>query len=275
MVLDDDLKILRFVPSLLFPPGNIFLSLFRLKSDDEIEVKKMKGASLVLPRKRKENLPLIIYFHGGAYVYKAAPYHYRNVKEYVLKADAAVLMVDYSLSPKNKYPRAVEEGLGWYKKYSSLRPALMGDSAGGEIALSVTMRIIEEKMALPRFLMLLYPVVAPVETESKRKYTSAPVWNSRLNEKMWRLYLGKEKYRSIFDFSSLASFPPTYIESAEFDPLRDEAEMLSNRLTSSGVDCDYFPVPGTPHGYDMVRSAAVVSEMMERRLEYIKRRSGN
>lgn len=273
MVIDNELKKLKFVPNALLPAGNILLSLFTLKDDGEIEVKRLDGAILVLPRKRDNKTTILIYFHGGAYVYKAAPYHYRNVREYVVKANVAVLMVDYPLSPRNKYPEAVAKGVEWYEKFSSCPLAVAGDSAGGEIALSVVMATIERKLPLPLFLMLLYPVVSPIETESKRKYTSTLVWNTRLNKKMWRLYLGKEEYRSVFDFPEISSFPPTYIESAEFDPLSDEAEILFDKLSSSGVECDYYKVPGTPHGYDMIRKAHIVDSAFKRRIDYLVKRS--
>lgn len=272
MVLDKELRKLRFIPSSLFPAGNLFLSLFTLKTDDEIEVKKLDKALLVLPRKRTPNIPIAIYFHGGAYVYKVAPYHYRNVREYVVKAGIGILIPDYPLSPKNKYPVAIEEGVRLYEEFSFHPLAIMGDSAGGEIAISVTMAIIERKLPRPLFLMLFYPVVAPIDTESKRKYTSTPVWNSHLNEKMWKFYLGSETYRSVFDFPGIASFPPTYIESAEFDPLSDEAAILSKELSSSGVECDYYIVPGTPHGYDMIRKANIVDSVFKRRIDYLIKR---
>ena len=258
----------------LFPLANSFLGLFTLRTDSKIRVIKYGNNLLVEPKGRKDKLPLIIYFHGGAFVYKAAPYHHKLVREYVLKCGVRVLIADYPLSPGHRYPEAVNYGLSLFKSaledMGAERVALMGDSAGGEVALSTIMKIIDERLPRPDFLMLIYPVVAPVATPSKEKYTDTPVWNSRLNERMWKYYLGDESYRSIFDYESISSFPPVYIETPEFDSLHDEGVMLSSLLGASGVESVRYDIPLSPHGYDMCLNSDITRLSIERRCRYIK-----
>ena len=199
--LDESLKSLLLIHTPLsrplFPLSSAFMSSFTLTSDNEVTVTKVKtgsSRSLLVTPKGGEKYPVLLYLHGGAFVYKAAPYHYHNVREYAVRGRCRVLMPDYRLSPKWKYPSAVEDALEAYKwALDNLSPASIavgGDSAGGEIALSLTRRIIEEGIAKPRFLMLVYPVVTPRGTETKELYKDTPVWNSVLNERMWKLYLG-------------------------------------------------------------------------------------
>lgn len=260
--------------SSLFPLANSFLGLFTLRTDSELSVIKYGNNLLVEPKGRKDKLPLIIYFHGGAFVYKAAPYHYKLVREYVLRCGVRVLIADYPLSPGYRYPEAVNYGLSLFKSaledMEAERIALMGDSAGGEVALSTMMRIIDERLPSPDFLMLIYPVVAPVATPSKEKYIDTPLWNSRLNERMWKYYLGKGSYRSIFDYESISSFPPVYIETPEFDSLHDEGVMLSSLLRSSGVKSVRYDISLAPHGYDMCLNSDITCLSIERRCRYIK-----
>ncbi len=260
---------------MLFPPANLFLRLFTLHSGSGIRVRRYTISGLpvldVAPEGAAGNIPVIIYLHGGAFVYRAAPYHYKNVREYALSG-CRVLMPDYSLSPKNKYPSAVLETVALYRwAGESLTPhvSLAGDSAGGEIALSATLRIIEEGMERPQFLMLIYPVVAPVMTESKRKFTDTPVWSAALNEKMWKLYLGEEEYRSVLLSPLLSSFPPVYIETPVLDALHDDGAMLVEKLREKGVSVVHRDIPAAPHGYDMVLSSPVVKESMETRKQFI------
>lgn len=258
----------------IFPFANTFLSLFSLHSDSRITVNKHESGLLVEPYGADGKLPLIIYIHGGAFVYKAAPYHYRNVREYVTKCGCRVLIADYPLSPKHRYPEAPHYVLSLYKKALDDERnngiALMGDSAGGEIALSTVMKIIDEKLPKPNFMALIYPVVAQVATESKERYIDTPVWNSRLNGRMWKYYLGDEEYRSVFDYSFLSSFPPLYIEAPQFDALHDEGVMLASRLSSSGVKTVHYDIPLAPHGYDMCLNSDITLLFLERRCEYIK-----
>lgn len=259
----------------LFPPANLFLRLFTLHSGDGIEVKRYRisGCRILsaAPEGRRKDTPVLIYLHGGAFVYRAAEYHYRLVREYA-GAGCRVLMPDYSLSPKKKYPSAVLETVAiyeWARENFTSSVAVAGDSAGAEIALSSTLRIIEEGMERPRFLMLVYPVVDPGMTESKRRFTDTPVWSSRLNEKMWRMYLGEEKYRSVLESPLLSSFPPSYIETPLVDALHDEGVILAEKLRENGVEVVHHDIPQAPHGYDMILSSPVVKASIEARKTYI------
>ncbi len=278
--LDESLRSLFLIHTplsrLLFPLSSAFLSLFTLRSDSEITVTKVntgKCSSLLVTPEGGENLPVLLYLHGGAFVYKAAPYHYRNVREYAVKGRCRVLMPDYRLSPEWKYPAATEDALEAYKwALDNLSPssiAVAGDSAGGEIALSLTERITATGLEKPRFLMLVYPVVTPRSTETKEVYRDTPVWNSVLNERMWKLYLGNGEYRDVLESPRLSSFPPAYIETAESDALRGEGEMLARALEESGSGVSYHSVIGTCHGYDMISSSHITRESMELRIRYI------
>ena len=277
--IDDSLKALYFIRTPLweglFPFASAFLRLFSLHGDRELDVKRYSigktGILDVSPKGSGGNIPVIIYLHGGAFVYRAAPYHYRLVREYALSG-CRVLMVDYPLSPGSRYPEAVEKTVEVYKwtlEHFSSSVAVMGDSAGAEIAISSTMRIIEEGLGRPQFLALIYPVVASIETESKRRFTDTPVWNSRLNSKMWEYYLGDKEYRSIFDCGCVSSFPPVYIETCALDCLHDEGESLVFLLEENGVPVVHRNIEGACHGYDMISSSPLVKESMEARKTFI------
>lgn len=277
--LDESLKSLYKIRTpfskVLFLPANLFLRLFTLRSGSGIVVKRYTISGLPVldaaPEGAPDDIPVIIYLHGGAFVYSSAPYHYKLMREYALSG-CRVLMPDYSLSPKKRYPSAVLETAAlysWAKENLSTVVALGGDSAGGEIVLSSTLRILEEGMEAPQFLMLIYPVVAPGMTESKRRFFDTPVWSSLLNEKMWRLYLGEEEYRSVLESPLLSIFPPSYVETPLLDALHDEGVMLVEKLRKNGVAVTHRDIPSAPHGYDMALSSPVVKESIEERKRFI------
>ncbi len=178
--LDKDLRKLSLIKTpmcpLLFPLSSLLLGLCSFKRKKGIKIEREiidneDGTSfkvvLLTPLGGKNDLPLILYLHGGAYVYKAAVHHYRLMEEYCLKASCRILFVDYSISPGRKYPTAVEEAVKAYKwaieELGVDRIAVMGDSAGGEIAISGVMRLLDEDLPCPSFLSLVYPVVAPID----------------------------------------------------------------------------------------------------------------
>ena len=102
-----------------------------------------------------------------------------------------------------------------------------GDSAGGNFAAAVTLMSRDRGIPSPSAAMLIYPVTdRRMITKSMEIYTDTPVWDSNLTKMVWDAYLGgripeKIEYASPLEAESLASFPPTYIEVAEYDALRD------------------------------------------------------
>ncbi len=92
---------------------------------------------------------------------------------------------------------------------------------------------------MPLFQMLIYPPVldARQETDSMRKFIDTPpIWNAKLNRKMWKLYLSNKKdiYASPNEATSFDGLPQAYIEVNEFDCLRDEAIEYAQKLQRGG-----------------------------------------
>lgn len=100
-------------------------------------------------RKSEKALPCLVYFHGGGFVFKAAPYHYRNAAVYAVGAGFKVLLIDYRLAPKDAYHASAEDCFAAYlfaaeqaEKYDidPARIAVGGDSAGGCLAAETVRR---------------------------------------------------------------------------------------------------------------------------------------
>lgn len=89
--------------------------------------------------------------------------------------------------------------------------------------------------------MLLYPVTdARQTTESIKEFTDTPLWNTKLNKKMWELYIkngvaaSKREYASPMEATSLTGLPDSYVEITEFDCLRDEGIHYAEALQKVG-----------------------------------------
>ena len=74
---------------------------------------------------------------------------------------------------------------------------------------------------------------------------------------------------------NLSNFPPTYIETAEFDCLRDEALIFARKLKQSRVDVDLNNTKETMHGYDMVEDSKITLESMRRRIDFLNKNFKN
>ena len=110
-----------------------------------------------------------------------------------------------------------------------------------------------------------------MNTESMKKFTDTPVWNSILNKKMWDLYLGdNETYISPGEMEDVSFMPKTYIETAEFDCLHDEAIEFAEKLKKENIDVIINETKGTIHGFDM-RNGETTKKIVNERMEFIKR----
>ena len=207
---------------------------------------------------------------------KGSPYQYNLVRKYAKEANINTFFVDYRLSPKHKYPVPVLDGLAVYKWLISKKDELGidpekigvgGDSAGGSIATSLTIKTKEEGLSLPKFQMLIYPVLDDkMETNSMKEFWNTPMWNGRLNKQMWEYYLADVPYKSPFD--NILDVP-TYIEVTEFDCLRDEGINYYNLLSEKGIETVLNETKGTMHGYDILYKTKIAKENIKKRIDFI------
>lgn len=263
-------------------------------SDENVKVSKMKinvgnadiDALLYEPVHCSNNAPLLVYFHGGAYMYKAAPYHFRLVKEYSLKANCKVLMVDYRLAPKHKYPvpfmdcySSLEYAVNNADKFGidKKKIAVGGDSAGGSLAASAALMARDRNLIKLCGQMLIYPVLDKrINSDSMEKYTDTPVWNSKLTKKMMPIYFPSNdvelaEYASAVEVENLSNLPNTYIETAEFDCLHDDGILYAERLKVSAVNVELYETKGTMHGFDMAAKSNITVKSVEKRISFLRR----
>lgn len=236
------------------------------------------------PKNEEKDLPCLLYFHGGAFAYKAAPYHKKLASFYAKNAHCRVIFPDYSLMPEHVYPDIEKETLKIYKhilkeyKQYGINPENMivgGDSAGGFLTIDLCHQIFLEGMKSPKAQMLIYPASFSKEaTRSLIKYIDTPRWDSKRNQKMWNYYFKdatKEEIESNYlenrDFSNALN---TYIEVAEFDPLHDEGIILGELLKKHGNKVTLNETVGTIHGYDMNLKSSITQESVKKRVRFLK-----
>lgn len=237
------------------------------------------------PNGIKQHSPALLYYHGGGFIYKAAPYHYSLAKTYCQKVGCRVIMPDYRLTPKNKFPipfddckRTLEYVINNADKLSVNADNIVigGDSAGGCLAAGVTLWARNNGVKI-KGQMLVYPVTDITQTsESIKKYTDTPVWNAKLTQKMWKLYSpsGKIKaseYLSPMFETDFSGLPCSYVEVAEFDALHDEGLEYAEKMKNGGVDVEIYETKGTMHGFDMAQKSVIVYQSIGRRTDFLRR----
>ncbi len=267
----------------------------KVKPDETCDVQKLKisygenkkmKAYLYSPKVIDKKAPCLVYMHGGGYVLPGAPHHYNNCKKYALGAACKVLYVDYPLSPKNRFPvpgNACYEAYKWAMDNAERlgidknNVIVGGDSAGGNLATIVCMKAVDNNIKVPVAQMLIYPSInSGLETTSMKTFTDTPLCNSKDCKKYEGYYFEKDedkyqKYVSPMNVDNFSSFPPTYIETAEFDCLRDEARIFARKLRNSNVSVDLNNTKETMHGYDIVEDSKTTLESMRRRIAFLNK----
>ena len=236
------------------------------------------------PKNLKDNSACLIYYHGGGFVLPAAPYHYRNARRYAVEGNIKVFVPDYPLAPKNQFPIPSNTCFEFYKfllenfKQLNINPNKIlvgGDSAGANLAATVCMMANDNNIKLPAAQLLIYPVINPKQpTQSMLEFDTTGMCNNKDVEKYSKLYFKNEsdklhKYSSPLNQSDLSKYPPTYVETAEFDCLRDEGQLFYNELKQNNVEVTSHFTKGTIHGYDIVRKSAIVEESLLKRIAFL------
>ncbi len=210
----------------------------------------------------RENLPVLIWFHGGGWVWASVDTHDKLVREYAGGAGIAAISVDYTLSPEVRFPVALEECAAVVRAVAAeagewgidpARIVIGGDSAGGNLALATALALRGDGPKLAGVLAP-YPVTSPdFASPSYVEFAEGYGLTRAAMMAYWNLYLRDESDRrnplAAPLLGDLTGFPPTLIQLAELDVLRSEGEAMAARLKAAGADITLEAYPGVAHGF--------------------------
>jgi len=208
-------------------------------------------------------LPVLVYFHGGGWVWSSIDTHDRLAREYAAAAGVAVVSVDYALSPEAVFPQALEECAGvvrWLAANGAAwgldtgRLLVGGDSAGGNLALATALLLRDEAGPALRGILALYPVCdSDFSTPSYREFAAGHVLTEEKMRFYWKSYApDPADWRNPLAaplHAELSGLPPVLVQLAELDVLRSEGERMAARLREAGVPTELEIFPGVLHGF--------------------------
>ena len=208
---------------------------------------------------------VILQLHGGAYLigfldmYRKFAYRYLK-----LSGGVSVLSPDYRIAPKYHYPAALDDAFSawnWLLKkgYKASDILLVGDSAGGNLALALTLKLRESGFDTPNALVLMSPwtdMTSKVETR-RSNFKKDPMFGKYAGDKgandirkSGNPYAGNT---NLFDihlspiYADLSDFPPMLIQVGDWEMLLDDARIVANNALNAGVDTTLMVYPGMFH----------------------------
>lgn len=221
---------------------------------------------------------IILYCHGGGYSTGSSLYARTLTGKLAASTSMDVLSFDYRLAPEHPYPAATEDAMQVWNYlmllgYGARDIILAGDSAGGNLALSLTLKLKEEGRLLPRGLVLMSPWTDL--TSSGKSYISKaeidPVLNGAYLEKMIRNYAeGQDLTNPLISplFGDYVGFPPTYIQVGNNEILLDDSVMLYKKLLKANVSVKLEMFKGMWHVFQM-SPFKTAYEAMDKNAEFI------
>jgi len=232
------------------------------------------GVRIYRPLGATTPAPGILYIHGGGFIIGNVVTEHAGAASIAIDLGAVVVSVEYRLAPEHPFPAPIHD---CYSALSFLASAaaelgvdvdrlvVTGASAGGGLAAGTALMARDRGGPRLCFQMLHIPELDDrLDTPSMQAFTETPLWNRPLAEQSWRYYLGEgaeggdvSPYAAPSRAEDLSGLPPTYISTAEMDPLRDEGILYGLRLLQAGVSVELHSFPGTFHGSSLVATAAV------------------
>lgn len=236
---------------------------------EKVENKTIAGANGSIPiriytPKGDGPFPVILYFHGGGWVIADLDTYDASPRALANGSNAIVVSSHYRQAPEHKFPAAHDDAHAAYKwvlenaqefNGDPKRVALVGESAGGNLAASVSILAREHKMQMPLHQVLIYPI-ADNETDKASYIENAKAKPLDLAGMQWffKQYLktpadGENRLISLLDEKNLKGLPPTTVITAQIDPLRSEGSAYVQALKKAGVKTRYQNYKGVTHEF--------------------------
>jgi acetyl esterase len=226
---------------------------------------------IISPQGASGVLPVIIFYHGGVWLAGNFDNHKRFVRDLVVGVNAIAVFPDYTLIPQAKYPTQINQAyatLKWVSEHAAefngdpARIAIAGNSVGGNMTAAVALMAKDRKGPALRMEALFYPAVgANFETSSYKAFANDRFLSRAFMEYGWNLYAPdlktrKERYAVPLEatIEQLKGLPPTLIQTAENDPLRDEGEAYGRKLREAGVSCTTTRYVGMIHDFQLLNA---------------------
>jgi monoterpene epsilon-lactone hydrolase len=209
----------------------------------------------------------ILCTHGGGYV-TGSMYSHRKVYGHLAKAAGCrALILDYARAPEQAHPGPVDDCVRGYRWLldQGVRPshiALVGDSAGGALAVTTLLRARERGLPMPAATMPLSPWIdmeASGESFETNRQRDALV-SADVIKVMATTFLGecgnpKDPLANPL-FADLKGLPPMYIQVGGDETLLDDSRKLADAARRAGVDVRIEIEPGMQHGYQFLAGTA-------------------
>lgn len=247
------------------------------ESEKVIDINGVKiTLNIVRPKNSSGKIPVFLFIHGGGWVLGDYPTHKRMVRDLAVLTGFAGVFVNYTRAPEAKYPQPVNEvyaAAKWLKQHGNElnidgnKMGIVGNSAGGNLATASTLMAKANGENLYQVQILFWPVTnAEFTNTSYQQYGAQRFLTTPLMKWMWDQYIPADKRNEIYasplkaSLQELKGLPPTLIQVAENDILRDEGEAYGVKLSEAGVVVTTVRYNDVIHDFGLLNGLAEIPQ---------------
>lgn len=209
----------------------------------------------------------ILQLHGGGYVIALTNGHRNLAVKYGVLADAAkIYSVDYRIAPENVYPAALEDAVTAYKEIlrRGTKPEeiiVTGDSAGGNLALALSLYLKENNLPQPKMLVLVSPWATMQTNLPSRKYNaprdlilgeSTPLYDAVRKPPAYAKGFKLKDPRVSPIYADLKNLPPMLIQAGGYEMFLDECVELAKKAAADDVKVTLTVYPEMSHDFALL-----------------------
>ncbi len=215
----------------------------------------------IRPHQNHSKETILLYCHGGGYVTGCMKYSRSLTAKLAHAANRELISFDYSLAPEHPYPAALEEAEAvWnhllYLGYGSKNIIVAGDSAGGNLALALTLRLKEQKRKLPGGLLLFSPwtdMTCSGESYQSRMEVDPILDEAYIKDAVAAYANGQNLKNPLISplFGNFDGFPPVLLETGDNEILLSDSTSLYKAMKKADVPVKMKLYPGMWHVFQM------------------------
>ncbi len=221
---------------------------------EDLEIGGLRAAWFS-PREGATSASVVLYLHGGSYIYGSIDTHLETIARVALATSGRVLAVDYRLAPEHPFPAALDDAVAVHRWLVEREPpgkvVLAGDSAGGGLALAALVALRDAGAPRPAGAVLISPWVDLAARGGTLESNAAWDWAEPEDFVRWAdTYLAgasPRDPRASPTYADLAGLPPLLILLGGAEMLRDQVTELASRARAAGTRVDLEIEPDMIH----------------------------
>ncbi len=226
---------------------------------------------LYRPTAAAGSLPVMLYLHGGGYVYGLPEQFGSIIRDFIETVPCIIVAPDYRKAVP--YPAAFDDcydTLLWIRDNAASiggrtdKFIVSGHSAGGGLSAAVSLKATDTGDVKIAFQMPLYPMIDDRQNSASVVGNDAPVWDEKANRLAWSRYLdgvtNVTPYAAAARCTDYTKLPPTITYVGSTEPFRDETKTYVENLRRANVPVEFQIFDGAFHAFDLMVPDAPISK---------------